>query len=224
MTGERPDNRPAVVVLISGRGTNLKALIDASASGRLSGRIAAVVSDRGDAAGLDRAREAGIEARHVGRAHFKDRDAFERALADAIVESAGGTPAAVVLAGFMRVLRGEVLRRFAGRTLNIHPSLLPKYRGLATHARALAAGDDVHGATVHFVTDELDAGPRIIQYRLPVRPDDTAESLAARVLRGEHRILPQAVEWLVTGSLSLEDGQVMLDGNRLDSPVIVEEQ
>ncbi|MBN1237706.1 MAG: phosphoribosylglycinamide formyltransferase [Gammaproteobacteria bacterium] len=211
-------------MLISGTGTNLKALIDSAASGELPARIAAVFSDRGDAPGLRRAREAGIEAHHVEPQSFADRDAYESALADAIEAAADGPPAAVVLAGFMRILRGEVLRRFAGRLLNIHPSLLPKYRGLDTHARALAAGEEGHGATVHFVTEELDAGPRIIQFRVAVRPDDTAQTLAARVLRGEHRILPQAVGWLATGRLRLEGGEVMLDGRRLDAPVVVEDR
>ena len=210
---------PGVVVLVSGSGTNLKALIDGSASGALPARIAGVLSDRADARGLERARDAGIAARHVPVEAYASRSDWETALADAILETAGGpAPAAVVLAGFMRVLRGAVLRRFDGVTLNIHPSLLPKYRGLDTHARAIAAGDRVHGATVHFVTEELDAGPPVIQYRVPILADDTPAILAARVLRGEHRILPQAVAWLVTGRLRLEGGEVMLDGRRLDAP------
>lgn len=212
---------PDVVVLISGEGTNLQALIDAAQSGALPVRIAAVFSDRGDARGLARARRAGIRAVHVGRTDYADRDAYERALADAV---AGEAPAAVVLAGFMRVLHAAFLDRFAGRILNLHPSLLPKYRGLDTHRRVLAAGDAWHGATVHFVTEELDAGPAIIQYRIAVGADDTPESLAERVHRGEHAILPQAVGWLATGRLRLEDGKVMLDGDSLDGPVVVEEQ
>jgi phosphoribosylglycinamide formyltransferase 1 len=224
---------PNVIVLISGEGTNLQALIDSAESGALPARIAAVFSDRRDARGLERARKAGIPARHVGRDAFPDGGAYERALAGAIDDAVDGpskggadapNPAAVVLAGFMRILRGELLRRFAGRIVNIHPSLLPKYRGLDTHARVLAAGDAKHGATVHFVTDELDAGPLIIQYRMPVRADDTPESLAARVHRGEHRILPQAVAWLAAGRLRLDGENVILDGDRLAGPVVVEDQ
>jgi phosphoribosylglycinamide formyltransferase-1 len=217
----RPDKeaRPAIVVLVSGEGTNLQALIDAAASGSLPAGVAAVISDRSTARGLERAREAGIRARHIGPEAYTDRDTYEHALADAIEAE---QPAAVILAGFMRVLHAELLGRFAGRILNIHPSLLPKYRGLNTHRRALAAGEAQHGATVHFVTEELDAGPAIIQYRMPVHAGDTPESLAARVHRGEHIILPRAVTWLVTGRLSLATGSVMLDGICREVPVIVE--
>ncbi|HEX6992618.1 MAG TPA: phosphoribosylglycinamide formyltransferase [Gammaproteobacteria bacterium] len=215
-----PGQLPAVVVLISGEGTNLQALIDSAHDGRLKARVAAAISDRGDARGLDRARRAGVEAIHLGRRGFADRDAYERALADAIDAFA---PAAVVLAGFMRVLGPGFVRRFDGRMLNIHPSLLPRHRGLDTHRRVLEAGDREHGATVHFVTDELDAGPAVIQYRLPVRPGDSVETLVERVHRGEHVILPRATDWLVTGRLRLEGGEVVLDGERLAGPVVVEE-
>jgi len=216
-----PDPRPAVVVLISGEGTNLQALIDAARDGRLGADIAAAISDRRDARGLDRARRAGVEAIFIGRKAFPDRDAYERALAEAIDAF---SPAAVVLAGFMRVLGPDFVRRYEGRMLNIHPSLLPRHRGLDTHRRVLDAGDPEHGATVHFVTDELDAGPRVIQYRMPVRPTDTVETLVERVHRGEHIILPRATDWLATGRLRLASGEVVLDGERLERPVIVEEE
>src|SRR5690606_30432204 len=188
--------------------------------GRLAARIAAAISDRGDARGLERARRAGIEAIHVGRRDFADREAYERALADAIDAHA---PAAVVLAGFMRVLGADLVKRFEGRMLNIHPSLLPRYRGLDTHRRVLEAADREHGATVHFVTEELDAGPYVIQYRLPVRPEDTLETLVERVHRGEHVILPRAAGWLASGRLRVERDLAVLDGEPLVAPVVVQE-
>ena len=212
---------PAIVVLISGQGTNLQALIDASRDGRLPARIAAVISDRADAPGLERARRAGIEAIAMSPRGFAARAAFERALGDAIAAHA---PAAVVLAGFMRVLGADLVGRFEGRMLNVHPALLPRHRGLDTHRRVLEAGDREHGATVHFVTAELDAGPRVIQYRLRVSAQDSAETLAARVHRGEHMILPRASGWLAAGRLSVVGDQVWLDGKRLAEPVVIEEE
>lgn len=210
---------PRIVVLVSGEGTNLQALIDAARSGTLQACVQAVFSDRPDARGLERARAAGIAASFIGREDFADRDAYEHALGDAIEEQ---RPNAVVLAGFMRVLHARLLRRFEGRILNIHPSLLPKYRGLDTHRRVLAAGDTHHGATVHFVTEELDAGPSVLQYRIGIHTDDTPESLAQRVHRGEHIILPRAAGWLAEGRLRLLGKDVMLDAEHLDGPIIVE--
>lgn len=211
---------PAVVVLISGEGTNLQALIDASRAGMLGARIAAAISDRAEARGLDRARRGGIEAVHVGREDFATREAYESALADVIDRH---TPRAVVLAGFMRVLGSAFVQHYAGRMLNIHPSLLPRYRGLDTHRRVLDAGEREHGATVHFVTPELDAGPRVLQYRISVHPDDTPETLAARVHRGEYLILPRAASWLAAGRLRLENDQVILDDQPLSGPIVIEE-
>lgn len=210
---------PAVVVLISGEGTNLQALIDAAHRGALGAEIAAVFSDRRGARGLERARAAGIPARHIDPADYPSREAYEHALGDAIDAY---RPAVVVLAGFMRVLGPALVRRFAGKMLNIHPSLLPRYRGLDTHRRVLEAGEPEHGATVHFVTDALDAGPRVVQYRITVGGADTPETLAERVLRGEHRILPEAVGWLASGRLSCEHGEALLDGERLTEPVMME--
>lgn len=210
---------PRIVVLASGQGTNLQALIEATRSGRLRARIAAVFSDRQEARALERARAAGIPARFLGRGSFADRAAYEAELARAV---AAAEPHVIVLAGFMRVLGPAFVHRFEGRMINLHPSLLPKYRGLDTHARVLASGDAVHGATVHFVTEELDAGPPIVQYRMPVRGEDTAESLAARVHAGEYLILPQATAWLATGRLELREGAAWLDGRRLDEPLVVE--
>lgn len=207
-------------MLISGEGTNLQALIDAAARGRIRAHVALVVSNRAQARGLERARRAGVEALHLDPAAFADRAAYQAALADALE---GRSADLVVLAGFMRILEPPFVRRFAGRMLNIHPSLLPSYRGLDTHERVLAAGEQWHGASVHFVTDELDAGPCVIQYRMAVRPDDTAESLARRVHVGEHVILPRAAGWFVDDRLRLAGGKVMLDGRILDQPVLIEE-
>ena len=209
-----------IVVLISGEGSNLQALIDATRNGAINAEIALVVSNRSAARGLERAQRAGIQARHVGSAPNGDRAGYDAALTDAIDRCA---PSLVVLAGFMRILGPTFLQRFGDRILNIHPSLLPKYRGLDTHRRVLEAGDPRHGATVHFVTAELDSGPRVLQYRLAVGPLDTVESLQERVHAGEHIILPRAVAWFVDGRLRLTDGEVMLDGRRLREPVVVEE-
>jgi phosphoribosylglycinamide formyltransferase-1 len=210
---------PRVAVLVSGEGSNLQALLDAARAGRLGAEIAVVVSNRAAARGLVRAREAHVPARHLGGKGVT-REAYDDALALLLGEYA---PDLLVLAGFMRIFSAGFVARFEGRILNIHPSLLPAYPGLDTHRRVLEAGERWHGATVHFVTVDLDAGPAVIQYRLPIREGDTAESLAARVHVGEHLILPRAVEWFVGGRLRLIDGSVMLDGRRLSQPVIMEE-
>jgi phosphoribosylglycinamide formyltransferase-1 len=210
---------PRVVVLASGEGTNLQALMDAAESGVLAARVAAVFSDRRGARALERARAADIPARLIGRGDFSSREAYEAALANAI---AAERPDAIVLAGFMRVLGAAFVHRFEGRMINLHPALLPKYPGLDTHARAIAAGDELHGATVHFVTEALDAGPPILQYRMRVRKDESLESLVARVHTGEHLILPLAAGWLASGRAELRDGAAWLDGRRLWEPIIVE--
>jgi phosphoribosylglycinamide formyltransferase-1 len=210
---------PRIAVLISGEGSNLQALIDATSSGTIDAEIALVVSNRAAARGLERARRSGIPAQHLGAAASVDRAAYDAALTAAVARC---SPDVVVLAGFMRILGAAFLERFGDRILNIHPSLLPKYPGLDTHQRVLAAGDAWHGATVHFVTAELDSGPRVLQYRIAVRPQDTAESLTLRVHTGEHIILPRAVAWLAQGRLRLSGEEVMLDGRRLEQPVVVE--
>ena len=208
-----------VAVLISGEGSNLQALIDAARAGTLGAEIALVVSNRGGARGLERARTAGIATAHVGVAPGQTRAAYDGVLATTLTAHA---PDFIVLAGFMRILGAAFIDRFAGRMLNVHPSLLPNYPGLDTHRRVLEAGDPWHGATVHFVTAELDAGPAILQYRIPVQSGDTVETLAQRIHVGEHIILPRAVEWLAAGRLRLEHGSVMLDGRPLPQPVVVE--
>ena len=210
-----------VAVLISGEGSNLQALIDAARAGSLGAQIVAVVSNRGAARGLDRARAAGISAQHLGAARDQRREEYDAALAAVL---APHEPDLIVLAGFMRILGAVFVERFAGRMLNIHPSLLPKYPGLDTHRRVLEAGESEHGATVHFVTTELDAGPAIIQYRLAIRTGDTAESLAQRVHVGEHIILPRAVAWFAAGRLRLAGHSVMLDGRALEEPASIDEE
>lgn len=206
----------SAAVLISGGGSNLQALIDAAGDGRLALDIVVVVSNRPNVAGLDRARRAGIATECIESADFPTRDAFEKALAEALD---GYRPDFLLLAGFMRILTPAFVRHYSGRMLNIHPSLLPDYPGLDTHRRALEAGDRWHGCTVHFVTDQLDGGPAIMQGRVPVMPDDNAELLAARVLAVEHRIYPQAAALLASGRLEWRNGSAWLDGQPLLTPL-----
>jgi phosphoribosylglycinamide formyltransferase 1 len=196
----------SVVVLISGRGSNMQALLDAGLP------ISAVISNRSDAKGLAIASARGVATRVVEHRGFPSREAFDTALAEVID---GFTPRVVALAGFMRILTPGFVARYAGRLLNIHPSLLPAFPGLDTHARALAAGLKLHGCTVHFVTAELDHGPPVVQAAVPVRADDTEATLAARVLEAEHRIYPAAVRWLLDGRLRVEGMRVI--GRDLDS-------
>lgn len=202
-----------IVVLISGGGTNLQAIIDARANGELPVELRAVISSRADAFGLERARRAGVPTAVLEARGFPDRAAYDAALQQLIDDYAPG--GLVVLAGFMRILSPAFVARYDGRMLNIHPALLPAFRGLHTHQRALDAGVSEHGASVHFVTEELDAGPIIIQASVPVLPDDTADVLAARVLTREHRIYPLAIRWFAEGRLRLNGGQVYLDGEPL---------
>ena len=193
------------VVLISGRGSNMEALFEAG----LPVEFAAVLSNRADAAGLRAAAARGIATAVIDHRHHAGRAEFDAALAAEIDRHA---PDLVVLAGFMRVLTADFVRRYAGRLINIHPALLPAFPGLHTHQRALAAGVTVHGCTVHFVTAEVDAGPILIQAAVPVLPGDDETALAARVLAEEHRIYPQAVRWLAEGRARLgSDGRVRFD-------------
>jgi phosphoribosylglycinamide formyltransferase-1 len=204
-----------VVVLISGSGSNLQAIID-GASADLPVEIRAVISNKSDAYGLERARQANIETRVLDHREYEDRESYDSALGDLVEEF---EPGLVILAGFMRILTPEFVQRFRGRMFNIHPSLLPKYRGLHTHERAIEAGEKEHGASVHFVTEELDGGPLILQVRVPVEADDTPDSLAARVLTQEHIIYPTAVRWFAQGRLDIDDNRVIKDGTPLDGPV-----
>lgn len=202
-------DRLPVVILISGRGTNLQSVIDEVHAGRLPLDIRAVMSNNPDAEGLARARAANLHTEVVNHRAYPDRAAFDDALRQAIDRH---EPKLVVLAGFMRILGRAFIEHYAGRLINIHPSLLPKYPGLDTHARALAAGEREHGASVHFVTPAVDAGPIVAQAVVPVLPGDTSETLAERVLKEEHRIYPLALRWFAEGRLSIRDGRVLLDG------------
>ncbi|WP_137820604.1 phosphoribosylglycinamide formyltransferase [Pseudomonas sp. 2FG] len=201
-----------VVVLISGSGSNLQALIDTLQAGDNPARIRAVIANRADAYGLERAKAAGIDSQVLDHKAFAGREAFDAALIE-LIDSF--TPQLVVLAGFMRILSPDFVRHYQGRLLNIHPSLLPKYKGLHTHQRALEAGDSEHGCSVHFVTEELDGGPLVVQAVIPVRSDDSPESLAARVHVQEHQIYPLAVRWFAEGRLHLGPQGAMLDGQPL---------
>ena len=202
-------SRLPIVVLISGRGTNLQAIIDAIAGGALPVDLRAVICNEPGAPGIERAREAGHEVAIVHHRDFSARERFDAALADAIDPF---DPELVVLAGFMRILTPGFVRRYAGRLINIHPSLLPELPGLDTHTRAIAAGAEVHGATVHFVTGELDGGPIIAQARIPVLAQDDPDTLATRVLEREHVILPRTLLWFAQRRIKVDGDRVLLDG------------
>lgn len=199
-----------IVVLISGNGSNLQALMDHSAAGAY--RVCAVISNKADAFGLQRASKAGIPTRVIDHRDYAARLSFDKRL---IEEIDNFNPELVVLAGFMRILSAEFVQHYAGRILNIHPSLLPAYRGTHTHERVLEAGEKEHGVSVHFVTEELDGGPVVLQASVPIRADDTAISLAERVFEQEHRIYPKAVAWFAAGRLNMQDKAAVFDGKRL---------
>jgi phosphoribosylglycinamide formyltransferase-1 len=194
-----------LVILISGRGSNMQALLEA----QLPAEASAVISNEPSAKGLEIARSLGVPTRVVHHRDFADRGAFDLALMDAIDEY---DPHLVILAGFMRILTPVFLAHFEGKVINIHPSLLPAYQGVDTHRRALQDGVKIHGCTVHFVTPDLDSGPIIVQAAVPVLPQDTEQTLAARVLEQEHRVLPRAAGWFLDGRLRLTGNQVRLAG------------
>lgn len=198
--------------MISGNGSNLQAIIDWVEAGRINANIACVISNRPDAYGLERARNAGIEAICLDHKQYDDRESYDHALLTTLDSY---QPDCVVLAGFMRILTSEFVEHFSGRLLNIHPSLLPKYKGLNTHQRALDNGDDEHGLSVHFVTPELDGGPVIIQCKVPVFEDDNADALAQRVQEQERSIYPLVVHWYCSGRLKMNNNKALLDGKVL---------
>ncbi|ART83308.1 phosphoribosylglycinamide formyltransferase [Oceanisphaera profunda] len=198
-----------IVVLISGNGSNLQALLDQSNAGQLGGEIVAVISNKADAHGVARAKAAGVATQVVANVDYADRATFDTALIQAIDEY---QPNLVVLAGFMRILTPEFVRHYQNRLLNIHPSLLPRYQGLHTHQKAIDAADAEHGCSVHFVTEELDGGPVILQARVPVFEDDDAASLAERVQVQEHAIYPLTVRWFCDGRAVMQQGKAYLDG------------
>ncbi|CAM6897593.1 phosphoribosylglycinamide formyltransferase [Leclercia adecarboxylata] len=201
-----------IVVLISGNGSNLQAIIDACKQKKINGTLRAVFSNKADAFGLERAREAGIAAHALSASQFASREAFDRELVQEIDAYA---PDVVVLAGYMRILSPAFVAHYAGRLLNIHPSLLPKYPGLNTHRQVLENGDAEHGTSVHFVTDELDGGPVILQAKVPVFEGDSEEDVTARVQAQEHAIYPLVVSWFVDGRLAMRDDTAWLDGSPL---------
>lgn len=203
------DRRPRLAILASGDGSNMQAIADACEAGSIPASIAVVVSNQPGAGVIDRASRAAIPTAVVNHRDHATRADFDRALRAALQPHA---PDLVILAGFMRILTSTFIEAFHGRLLNIHPSLLPKYPGLRTHARAIAAGDREHGATVHFVTEDLDSGPAALQATVPVTAVDSAETLAARVLEVEHRIYPLVVAWWASGRLRLVGKEVRLDG------------
>ncbi|MBC7160583.1 MAG: phosphoribosylglycinamide formyltransferase [Immundisolibacter sp.] len=205
-----------LAVLISGRGSNLKAILEAIGAGRLAAQVVLVISNRPGAAGLDIAAAAAVPTAVIDHRQYPDRPAFEQALGSALDAAQAEL---VVLAGFMRVLTADFVHRYRGRLINIHPSLLPAFAGLDTHARALAAGATEHGASVHFVTAAVDGGPLIAQIRVPVQAGDTPDTLAARVLPAEHRLYPRVIGWYAAGRLVLGEDTVRLDGLPLAAPV-----
>ena len=201
-----------LAVLISGTGSNLQAILDAIDAGELPARVSLVLSNKAGAAGLARAERAGVPAQAIDHRGFPDRASFDQAMIERIDAHGADT---VVLAGFMRILSPGFVHHYQGRLINIHPSLLPKYPGLNTHARALEAGDREHGCSLHFVTDELDGGPLIAQARFPVAANDTAETLSEKVQAREHRLYPQVLRWRAQQRLQMTDQGVELDGERL---------
>jgi len=205
-------HQPRIVVLISGKGSNLQSIIDAVQMRVVDGEIVAVISNNPDAPGLQKAEKVGIPTHVVNHREFPDRESFDTSLAEVVEQY---QPNLVLLCGFMRILTPEFVAKFEGRMMNIHPSLLPKYPGLHTHQRALDAGDTVAGATVHFVTSELDGGPAIIHAEVPVMEDDTAETLAERVFEQEHLIYPMAVRWYCQGRIGLSNGRAFMFGRPL---------
>lgn len=201
-----------IVVLISGSGSNLQAIIDGCSSGGIPGKIEAVISNKASAFGLERANTAGIATAVIDHKEFADRESFDEALLAAVQSY---QPDLVILAGFMRILTPHFIAPLLGKIINIHPSLLPKYTGLHTHQRAIDAGESEAGATVHFVTEELDGGPPVIQASVPILEGDDASLLASRVLQQEHKIFPLAAKWFCEGRLSLNNGKALLDGKIL---------
>jgi len=215
----RADDLLPVVVLISGAGTNLQALIDGMNRG-LAFNIKAVISNRPEVSGLTRAENAGIPTRVIDHQGYTDRAAFDAALMTTIDTF---SPGLVVLAGFMRILTSDFVRHYMGRLLNIHPSLLPKFQGLKTHQRAIEAGESEHGASVHFVTEELDSGQVILQARVPVLDTDDATTLASRVLQREHKIYPLVVKWYAEGKLRFDGHKAWFDGAPLEKALDLDE-
>ena len=202
----------SIVVLVSGNGSNLQTILDQCEQGSINGKVTAVFSNKSTAYGLERAQQAGVDAISLAQGDFADRAAFDAALMTQIDQY---QPDLIVLAGYMRILSDNFVQHYAGKMLNIHPSLLPKYPGLDTHQRAIDNGDEEHGASVHFVTQELDSGPVILQAKVPVFADDSVDDLSSRVQTQEHMIYPMVVQWFCAERLTMIDGNAVLDGKEL---------
>jgi len=207
-----------LVILVSGGGSNLQSLIDGCASGEINASVSAVISNNPDAGGLARAAKAGIPNVAIDHRTFDSRESFDQALSE-LIDSF--SPDLVILAGFMRILTAQFVTHYLGRIMNIHPSLLPAYPGLHTHRRAIEAGDQQAGATVHFVTPELDGGPSIIQAQVEIDSSDNEDSLASKVLGFEHKIYPEAVKWFCDNRLVMENNQVKIDNSLISESGII---
>ena len=210
----------STIVLISGDGTNLQAILDEITNNHLPIRIILVLSDNPQAYGIKRANNAGIPTKIINYHGFKDKADFHLAMEENVKKI---DPDLIVLAGYMRILSEEFCRQFKGKILNIHPSLLPKFRGLNTYQRVLDSGDEFHGSTVHFVTTELDSGPLVLQYRTKIRTTDDAKQLRKRVQLGEYQIYPMAIRWFAEGSLKMIKGKTILNGKKISKPKILGE-
>lgn len=204
-----------IVVLLSGSGTTLQSIIDT----QLPVNIAAVISNKADVLGLPRAKEAGIPTHVIDHTAYSSREAFDAEL-QTLIDSY--QPNLVVLAGFMRILSNKFTDHFCGKLINIHPSLLPKYKGMHTHQRVMDDGEPLHGSSVHFVTTELDSGPVLLQARLPVLSSDSVESLKLRIKTKEHLIYPTAIGWLAEGRVEFKDNQILMDGEKMAAPVVID--
>ncbi|WP_196138273.1 phosphoribosylglycinamide formyltransferase [Aliikangiella sp. G2MR2-5] len=211
-------NDKRVVVLISGSGSNLQAFIERANAGELGGQLVGVISNIEDAYGLTRAEKAGIETKTISHKSFESREAFDIALAESIECF---NPDLVILAGFMRILTPYFVEKFSGRLLNIHPSLLPRYQGLHTHRRAMENGDEFHGTSVHFVTEELDGGPVIAQARLSLSSYSDEDNVKTAIQTLEHQLYPEVAQWFLTGRLELKAEGIYLDGKKMDNPVLL---
>lgn len=219
MAAPKTPPRLSLAVLISGEGSNLQAILDACANGALSAEVCTVISSRADARGLRRAIAANVPVHTIQAATRTERADYDIALRILIERH---NPQMVLLAGFMRILSDGFVRHYRGRLLNIHPALLPKYRGLHTHRRVLQASEQEHGCSVHFVTEELDGGPVIAQAKVPVRANDTETSLAARVRQREHQLYPLVLQWFANGRIKLDGHRVIFDGHPLSGPRVFE--
>jgi len=210
----------STIILISGYGTNLQAILDQIINNQLPIRIISVLSDNPKAYGIERAKKAGIPTKIINYHNFTKKADFHQSIEDNIKKL---DPNLIVLAGYMRILSTEFCRQFKGKILNIHPSLLPKFKGFNTYQRVLDSGDEFHGSTVHFVTAELDSGPLILQYRTRIRTDENPNQLRKRVQLGEYQIYPMAIRWFAEGTLKMVEGETVLMGKRITKPEILEE-